>query len=150
MKETKTMSTKMTMPRKDAEETAPVAPGQGRAVMERYRLQVDRQTKTSYATRDAAEAGGLRHQEGAPAGSGGGARPRQGEHDHRDIKFGNGNVTAVEGNKLTIAFDKAGEKRVVDRFVERVGGARPQAAINPLCANSRHHSITSSARSRQN
>ena len=35
-------------------------------------------------------------------------------------KFGNGNVTAVEGNKLTIAFDKAGEKRVVDRFVERV------------------------------
>ena len=29
-------------------------------------------------------------------------------------KFGNGNVTAVDGNKLTIAFDKAGEKRVVD------------------------------------
>ncbi len=36
------------------------------------------------------------------------------------IKFGNGNVTAVDGNKLTIAFDKAGEKRVVDSFVERV------------------------------
>jgi DNA helicase-2/ATP-dependent DNA helicase PcrA len=35
-------------------------------------------------------------------------------------KFGNGNVIAVDGNKLTIAFDKAGEKRVVDRFVERV------------------------------
>ena len=35
-------------------------------------------------------------------------------------KFGNGNVTAVDGNKLTIAFDQAGEKRVVDRFVERV------------------------------
>jgi DNA helicase-2/ATP-dependent DNA helicase PcrA len=35
-------------------------------------------------------------------------------------KFGNGNVVAVEGNKLTIAFDKAGEKRVVDSFVERV------------------------------
>ena len=34
-------------------------------------------------------------------------------------KFGNGNVTAVDGNKLTIAFDKAGEKRVVDSFVER-------------------------------
>ncbi len=34
-------------------------------------------------------------------------------------KFGNGNVVAVEGNKLTIAFDKAGEKRVVDSFVER-------------------------------
>jgi ATP-dependent DNA helicase UvrD/PcrA len=35
-------------------------------------------------------------------------------------KFGNGNVTAVDGNKLTIVFDKAGEKRVVDSFVERV------------------------------
>jgi len=31
-----------------------------------------------------------------------------------------GNVTAVDGNKLTIRFDKAGEKRVVDSFVERV------------------------------
>jgi DNA helicase-2/ATP-dependent DNA helicase PcrA len=35
-------------------------------------------------------------------------------------KFGNGNVTAVDGNKLTIVFDRAGEKRVVDSFVERV------------------------------
>jgi len=35
-------------------------------------------------------------------------------------KFGNGNVTHIDGNKLTIAFDKAGEKRVVDSFVERV------------------------------
>ncbi len=35
-------------------------------------------------------------------------------------KFGNGNVTAVDGNKLTIQFDSAGEKRVVDSFVERV------------------------------
>jgi DNA helicase-2/ATP-dependent DNA helicase PcrA len=35
-------------------------------------------------------------------------------------KFGNGNVVAVDGNKLTIAFDKAGEKRVVDSFVERL------------------------------
>ena len=35
-------------------------------------------------------------------------------------KFGNGNVSAVDGNKLTIQFDRAGEKRVVDSFVERV------------------------------
>jgi DNA helicase II / ATP-dependent DNA helicase PcrA len=35
-------------------------------------------------------------------------------------KFGNGNVVHVEGNKLTIAFDKAGEKKVVDSFVVRV------------------------------
>ncbi len=36
------------------------------------------------------------------------------------IKFGNGNVSGIEGNKLTILFDKAGEKRVLDGFVERV------------------------------
>lgn len=36
------------------------------------------------------------------------------------MKFGNGNVSAVEGNKLTIDFDKAGQKRVLDGFVERV------------------------------
>jgi DNA helicase-2/ATP-dependent DNA helicase PcrA len=35
-------------------------------------------------------------------------------------KFGNGNVVHVEGNKLTIAFDRAGEKKVVDSFVTRV------------------------------
>jgi DNA helicase-2/ATP-dependent DNA helicase PcrA len=35
-------------------------------------------------------------------------------------KFGNGNVIAIDGNKLTIAFDAAGEKRVVDRYVEKV------------------------------
>jgi DNA helicase-2/ATP-dependent DNA helicase PcrA len=35
------------------------------------------------------------------------------------IKFGNGNVIAVDGNKLAVQFDKAGEKRVVDSFVER-------------------------------
>ncbi len=34
-------------------------------------------------------------------------------------KFGYGAVTAVEGNKLTVAFEKAGEKRVIDSFVER-------------------------------
>ncbi|GAB1715557.1 MAG: ATP-dependent DNA helicase, Rep family [Nitrobacter sp.] len=35
-------------------------------------------------------------------------------------KFGYGKVTRTDGNKLTIAFDKAGEKKVVDSFVERV------------------------------
>jgi ATP-dependent DNA helicase UvrD/PcrA len=35
-------------------------------------------------------------------------------------KFGYGLVTKVDGNKLTIAFDKAGEKKVVDSFVERI------------------------------
>ncbi len=32
-------------------------------------------------------------------------------------KFGYGRVRAVEGNKLTVDFDKAGEKRVIDSFV---------------------------------
>jgi DNA helicase-2/ATP-dependent DNA helicase PcrA len=35
-------------------------------------------------------------------------------------KFGYGEITAIDGNKLTVQFDKAGEKRVVDSFVERV------------------------------
>jgi len=35
-------------------------------------------------------------------------------------KFGNGNVVQVEGNKLTIQFDRAGQKKVVDSFVKRV------------------------------
>jgi DNA helicase-2/ATP-dependent DNA helicase PcrA len=35
-------------------------------------------------------------------------------------KFGYGNVVKIDGNKLTIAFEKAGEKKVVDSFVERV------------------------------
>jgi DNA helicase-2/ATP-dependent DNA helicase PcrA len=34
-------------------------------------------------------------------------------------KFGYGKVTFVEGNKLTVDFDKAGEKRVIDQFVQR-------------------------------
>ncbi len=35
------------------------------------------------------------------------------------IKFGYGAVKAVEGNKLTVAFEKAGEKKVIDSFVEK-------------------------------
>jgi DNA helicase-2/ATP-dependent DNA helicase PcrA len=32
-------------------------------------------------------------------------------------KFGYGRVRYVEGNKLTVEFDKAGEKKVIDQFV---------------------------------
>jgi DNA helicase-2/ATP-dependent DNA helicase PcrA len=35
-------------------------------------------------------------------------------------KFGYGEVVRTDGNKLTIAFEKAGEKKVIDSFVERV------------------------------
>jgi DNA helicase II / ATP-dependent DNA helicase PcrA len=34
-------------------------------------------------------------------------------------KFGYGRVSYVEGNKLTVNFDKAGEKKVIDQFVTR-------------------------------
>ena len=35
-------------------------------------------------------------------------------------KFGYGTVQAVEDNKLAIAFEKAGDKKVMDSFVEKV------------------------------
>jgi DNA helicase-2/ATP-dependent DNA helicase PcrA len=35
------------------------------------------------------------------------------------IKFGHGTVSEVDGNKLTVDFDRAGRKRVVDAFVAR-------------------------------
>jgi DNA helicase-2/ATP-dependent DNA helicase PcrA len=34
-------------------------------------------------------------------------------------KFGYGEITRVDGNKLTIRFEHAGEKRVIDSFVQR-------------------------------
>ncbi|MFG1268588.1 ATP-dependent helicase [Xanthobacter versatilis] len=36
------------------------------------------------------------------------------------IKFGYGEVTGIDGNKLTVQFDKAGEKRVLETFVDKV------------------------------
>ena len=36
------------------------------------------------------------------------------------LKFGNGNIASIDGNKLTIDFDKAGQKKVLDSFVEAV------------------------------
>ena len=35
------------------------------------------------------------------------------------LKFGYGTVTAAEGNKLSIDFEKAGPKKVLDSFVKR-------------------------------
>ena len=35
------------------------------------------------------------------------------------LKFGYGQVMGVDGNKLTVAFEKAGEKKVIDSFVEK-------------------------------
>ncbi|EJF88288.1 hypothetical protein ME1_00746 [Bartonella vinsonii subsp. arupensis OK-94-513] len=36
------------------------------------------------------------------------------------IKFGYGRITAIDDHKLTIIFEKAGEKRVLDNFVSKV------------------------------
>ncbi|NDW05277.1 ATP-dependent helicase [Jiella pacifica] len=36
------------------------------------------------------------------------------------LKFGNGTVASIDGNKLTVDFDKAGQKRVLEGFVEAV------------------------------
>ena len=35
------------------------------------------------------------------------------------MKFGYGKISGIDGNKLTIDFEKAGQKRVLDSFVER-------------------------------
>ena len=35
------------------------------------------------------------------------------------VKFGYGLIKAIEGNKLTITFEKAGEKKVIDSFVDK-------------------------------
>ncbi len=37
------------------------------------------------------------------------------------LKFGYGVIASIDGNKLTIDFDKAGQKRVLDSFVEGGG-----------------------------
>ena len=57
--------------------------------------------------------------------------PASGRHEVRRVggfksgdrifhqKFGYGTIQRVEDNKLAIAFDKAGDKMVMDSFVER-------------------------------
>ncbi|MDR3507053.1 MAG: DUF3553 domain-containing protein, partial [Caulobacteraceae bacterium] len=49
--------------------------------------------------------------------SAGGAYARGDRVFHQ--KFGYGQVKAIEGNKLTVSFDKAGDKKVIDSFVEK-------------------------------
>lgn len=56
-KETSRMAT-MSMPKKEAAEPIVVRTGQTRAPLGRFRLQVDRQTKATYASMDEAEAAG--------------------------------------------------------------------------------------------
>ena len=52
-------------------------------------------------------------------------------------KFGYGLVAEVDGNKLTIDFDKAGRKRVVDSFVTRADKRLRRARAAAIHATSR-------------
>lgn len=56
-KEESRMAT-MSMPKKEAAEPIAIKAGQNRAPLERFRLQVDRQTKATYASMDEAEKAG--------------------------------------------------------------------------------------------
>ncbi|MEM7061164.1 MAG: UvrD-helicase domain-containing protein [Pseudomonadota bacterium] len=47
-------------------------------------------------------------------------------------KFGYGRITGIEGDKLTIAFEKAGEKRVVASYVTPAESAGQDAAANDI------------------
>ncbi len=81
-------------------------------------------SKTSYAghswnlakQRDTVIDGRARQEPAAAAAKG----PRHFEIGERVFhqKFGYGRIRAVEGNKLLVAFEKAGEKKVMDSFVE--------------------------------
>ena len=44
-------------------------------------------------------------------------------------KFGNGNIAAIDGNKLTIDFDRAGQKKVLDGFVQRAFERPPRRSL---------------------
>ncbi len=35
-------------------------------------------------------------------------------------QFGSGTITAIEGQKLSIAFDKRGDKQIIDSYVKRL------------------------------
>ena len=61
---------KINMPSKEVVEEAPVRKGQLRPTQERYLLQVDRQTKRSFADVEEATKGGRSREEGLPDGHG--------------------------------------------------------------------------------
>jgi DNA helicase-2/ATP-dependent DNA helicase PcrA len=67
----------------------------------------------AYRARPAPPSAAARFAKPEPAGGGDFAVGRRVFHQ----KFGYGRISAVDGNKLEIVFDKAGTKKVVDRFV---------------------------------
>lgn len=71
--------------------------------------------KPAYARRAVIEGEGRLIATADPKAASGWARGDRVFHQ----KFGYGQVRAVEGNKLVVNFDKAGEKKVIDTFVEK-------------------------------
>lgn len=71
--------------------------------------------KPAYARRAVIEGEGRLIATADPKAASGWARGDRVFHQ----KFGYGHVRAVEGNKLVVTFDKAGEKKVIDTFVEK-------------------------------
>ncbi|MFS0710009.1 ATP-dependent helicase [Brevundimonas phoenicis] len=71
--------------------------------------------KPAYARRTVIEGEGRLIATADPKAASGWARGDRVFHQ----KFGYGQVRAVEGNKLVVSFDKAGEKKVIDTFVEK-------------------------------
>lgn len=71
--------------------------------------------KPAYARRAVIEGEGRLIATADPKAASGWARGDRVFHQ----KFGYGQVRAVEGNKLVVSFDKAGEKKVIDTFVEK-------------------------------
>ncbi|SJM47687.1 ATP-dependent DNA helicase UvrD/PcrA [Brevundimonas diminuta 3F5N] len=71
--------------------------------------------KPAYARRAVIEGEGRLIATADPKAASGWARGDRVFHQ----KFGYGSVRAVEGNKLVVSFDKAGEKKVIDTFVEK-------------------------------
>jgi DNA helicase II / ATP-dependent DNA helicase PcrA len=79
-----------------------------------------RRAKEQWARDDRPRSAGPKTIEGKLVASStrGGAGYRAGERVFHE-KFGYGRIVEVDGNKLTVNFEKAGEKRVVDGFVVR-------------------------------
>jgi DNA helicase-2/ATP-dependent DNA helicase PcrA len=98
----------------------PGGPAGGAGFDEAARPAPERSPRRSRATgREASPRGGLTIEGELVARSTGTASPYAIGDRVFHQKFGYGEVLEVDGNKLTIAFDKAGEKRVVDSFVTR-------------------------------
>jgi len=91
---------------------------QARTASDSFAKPADKDAARKAARSAATRKGPLTIEGTLTASSGAQSIYKPGERVFHD-KFGYGTISAVEGNKLTINFEKAGEKHVVDSFVER-------------------------------